>query len=71
VDGCLFSHSPNMYYCLNNSAGVSALWDAETNACVVDSAGQAALRKTHRPYNSPVLPYSMRLFQDRCMELRR
>jgi len=68
--GCLFSHSPNMYHCLNNSFISTALWDAESNRCVVDPQQQDTLRQTHVPYNSEMLPYSMRLFQDRCMEIK-
>jgi glycosyltransferase involved in cell wall biosynthesis len=68
--GCLFGHSPNMFYCLNNSYTKSALWDSERNACVVEPDAIEELRQTHIPYTNPDLPYEMRLFQDRCMDIR-
>jgi len=68
--GCLYSHSPNMYYCLNNSHTDSALWDASRNTCVYDEASITQLKRTHVPYIYTDLPNSMAMFQGRCMDMR-
>lgn len=70
ADGCLFSHAPNMYYCLNNTYTSTALWNSETMECITDEQEKIELRKKFRPFHMDTLPYDQSLFQDRCMEPR-